>query len=80
MWLLPLFWQRYHIFVSILTKAEFCRMLEKVSRDPQMLVDIYVNYDCNPSAPNLFERMVLDSSCSLFVNLVIILFIGQLKT
>uniref|UniRef100_A0A803M641 SEC7 domain-containing protein n=1 Tax=Chenopodium quinoa TaxID=63459 RepID=A0A803M641_CHEQI len=34
------------------------RMLEKVCKDPQMLVDIYVNYDCDLDAPNLFERMV----------------------
>jgi hypothetical protein len=35
-----------------------CRMLEKVCKDPQMLVDIFVNYDCDLEAPNLFERMV----------------------
>lgn len=34
------------------------RMLEKVCKDPQMLIDLYVNYDCDLSAPNLFERMV----------------------
>lgn len=34
------------------------RMLEKVCKDPQMLVDVYVNYDCDLNAPNLFERMV----------------------
>ncbi|KAH9621241.1 hypothetical protein KSS87_019631 [Heliosperma pusillum] len=34
------------------------RMLEKVCKDPQMLVDIFVNYDCDLDAPNLFERMV----------------------
>lgn len=39
-----------------------CRMLEKVCKDPQMLVDVYVNYDCDLEAPNLFERMV----CSIF--------------
>lgn len=33
-------------------------MLEKVCKDPQMLVDVYVNYDCDLEAPNLFERMV----------------------
>lgn len=37
------------------------RMLEKVCKDSQMLVDLYVNYDCDLEAPNLFERMV----CSL---------------
>lgn len=39
-------------------KLSVLRMLEKVCRDPQMLVDVYVNYDCDLDAPNLFERMV----------------------
>lgn len=34
------------------------RMLEKVCKDPQMLVDVFVNYDCDLEASNLFERMV----------------------
>ncbi|CAL0325473.1 unnamed protein product [Lupinus luteus] len=33
-------------------------MLEKICKDSQMLVDIFVNYDCDLQAPNLFERMV----------------------
>lgn len=33
-------------------------MLEKVCKKPQMLVDVFVNYDCDIEAPNLFERMV----------------------
>ncbi|XP_024177635.1 brefeldin A-inhibited guanine nucleotide-exchange protein 5 isoform X2 [Rosa chinensis] len=39
-------------------KMSVLRMLEKVCKDPQMLVDIFVNYDCDLEAPNLFERMV----------------------
>ncbi|KAI3459082.1 hypothetical protein Pfo_015745 [Paulownia fortunei] len=39
-------------------KLSVLRMLEKASKDPQMLVDLYVNYDCDLDAPNLFERMV----------------------
>lgn len=39
-------------------RSSVLRMLEKVCRDPQMLVDIFVNYDCDLDAPNLFERMV----------------------
>lgn len=35
-----------------------CRMLERACSDPQMLADIFVNYDCDLEAPNLFERMV----------------------
>ncbi|XP_019193476.1 PREDICTED: brefeldin A-inhibited guanine nucleotide-exchange protein 5-like [Ipomoea nil] len=32
------------------------RMLEKVCKDSKMLVDLYVNYDCELKAPNLFEH------------------------
>ncbi|XP_051121206.1 brefeldin A-inhibited guanine nucleotide-exchange protein 5 isoform X2 [Andrographis paniculata] len=39
-------------------KLTVLRMLEKACKDPQMLVDLYVNYDCDLEAPNLFERMV----------------------
>ncbi|XP_035549064.1 brefeldin A-inhibited guanine nucleotide-exchange protein 5 isoform X3 [Juglans regia] len=39
-------------------KLSVLRMLEKICKDPQMLVDIFVNYDCDLEAPNLFERMV----------------------
>ncbi|OVA15766.1 SEC7-like [Macleaya cordata] len=39
-------------------RTSVLRMLEKVCKDPQMLVDIFVNYDCDLEAPNLFERMV----------------------
>uniref|UniRef100_A0A0D6QU32 SEC7 domain-containing protein n=1 Tax=Araucaria cunninghamii TaxID=56994 RepID=A0A0D6QU32_ARACU len=34
------------------------RVLEKVCKDSQMLADIFVNYDCDLEATNLFERMV----------------------
>lgn len=43
-------------------KLSVLRMLEKVCKDSQMLVDIYVNYDCDLQAPNLFERMVVTLS------------------
>ncbi|TYG66962.1 hypothetical protein ES288_D05G041000v1 [Gossypium darwinii] len=39
-------------------KMSVLRMLEKICKDPQMLVDVYVNYDCDHEAPNLFQRMV----------------------
>ncbi|KAL7194094.1 hypothetical protein ACSBR2_025688 [Camellia fascicularis] len=39
-------------------KLSVLRMLEKVCKDSQMLVDLYVNYDCDLEASNLFERMV----------------------
>ncbi|WVZ66373.1 hypothetical protein U9M48_015604 [Paspalum notatum var. saurae] len=39
-------------------KASVLRMLEKVCKDPQMLADVFVNYDCDLEGPNLFERTV----------------------
>lgn len=33
-------------------------MLSEVCRDGQLLVDIFVNYDCDLESVNLFERMV----------------------
>ncbi|XP_062018882.1 brefeldin A-inhibited guanine nucleotide-exchange protein 5-like isoform X1 [Rosa rugosa] len=53
-------------------QLEFCcgsekvsRMVEKVCKDHQMLVDIFVNYDCDLEALNLFERMNIsrDAKC-----------------
>ncbi|KAL6549573.1 Brefeldin A-inhibited guanine nucleotide-exchange protein 5 [Orobanche hederae] len=34
-------------------------MLEKVFKDSQMLVDLYVNYDCDLAAPNLFKEQYI---------------------
>lgn len=34
------------------------RFLEKLCVDSQILVDIFVNYDCDVHSPNIFERMV----------------------
>ncbi|KAF3320985.1 brefeldin A-inhibited guanine nucleotide-exchange protein 5 isoform X2 [Carex littledalei] len=39
-------------------RAAVLRMLEKVCKDSQMLADLFVNYDCDLEAPNLYERMV----------------------
>ncbi|KAJ0810156.1 putative Sec7 domain, armadillo-like helical, sec7 domain superfamily protein [Helianthus annuus] len=39
-------------------KLMVIRMLEKICKEPQMLIDLYVNYDCDLEAPNSFERMV----------------------
>ncbi|CAN1290784.1 Brefeldin A-inhibited guanine nucleotide-exchange protein 5 [Linum perenne] len=39
-------------------KTSVLRMLEKVCKDPQTLVDVYVNYDCDRKASNFFERML----------------------
>jgi hypothetical protein len=34
------------------------RLIRKLSSDPQVLVDLFVNYDCDMAAPNLYERTV----------------------
>ncbi|CAN6183816.1 unnamed protein product [Urochloa humidicola] len=39
-------------------KASVLRILEKVCKEPQMLADVFVNYDCDLEGPNLFERTV----------------------
>ncbi|CAI9269082.1 unnamed protein product [Lactuca saligna] len=39
-------------------KLMVIRMLEKICKDPQLLIDLYVNYDCDFDSPNSFERMV----------------------
>eukprot|EP00850_Spirogloea_muscicola_P003472 SM000014S00260 [mRNA] locus=s14:364320:373142:+ [translate_table: standard] len=39
-------------------KTVVLRFLEKLCIDPQILVDIFVNYDCDVDSPNIFERMV----------------------
>lgn len=67
-------------FFRLLTSCGFCRMLEKVCKDPQMLVDIFVNYDCDLEAPNLFERTVLlhivsqNSAAQVPIKILIIIF------
>lgn len=35
------------------------RFLEKLSVDSQILVDIFINYDCDVNSTNIFERYVL---------------------
>ncbi|KAL1532818.1 brefeldin A-inhibited guanine nucleotide-exchange protein 5-like isoform X1 [Salvia divinorum] len=43
-------------------KLVVLRTLEKICKEPQILVDLYVNYDCDNVAPNLFEKMVANLS------------------
>lgn len=38
------------------------QILTKICADAQCVVDIYVNYDCNIKAANIFERLVIDLS------------------
>jgi hypothetical protein len=39
-------------------KTIVLRFLEKLCVDPQILVDIFVNYDCDVDSSNIFERQV----------------------
>lgn len=39
-------------------RATTLGMLEDITADPQVLADIFVNYDCDLDSKNLFERMV----------------------
>ncbi|XP_072962214.1 brefeldin A-inhibited guanine nucleotide-exchange protein 1 [Typha angustifolia] len=43
---------------SFLQKMTVLNMLEKMCQDSQVVIDIFVNYDCDVDAPNIFERIV----------------------
>ena len=44
--------------------------VEKICKESQVLIDIFVNYDCDVDAPNIFERYVTSNlvvdECLLF--------------
>ncbi|CAO2814800.1 unnamed protein product [Amaranthus hypochondriacus] len=39
-------------------KMTVLNLLEKISQDPQLIIDIFVNYDCDLDAPNIYERTI----------------------
>ena len=41
---------------SFLQKMTVLNLLDKISQDSQIMVDIFVNYDCDVDSPNIFER------------------------
>ncbi|KAL6211075.1 hypothetical protein ACLB2K_016303 [Fragaria x ananassa] len=43
---------------SFLQKMTVLNLLEKISHDSQIIIDIFVNYDCDVDSPNIFERIV----------------------
>ncbi|XP_051120152.1 brefeldin A-inhibited guanine nucleotide-exchange protein 5-like isoform X2 [Andrographis paniculata] len=43
---------------DLIRKQSVLRVMEKVFKDPQALIDLYINYDCDPEAPKLYDRMV----------------------
>ncbi|CAN8327765.1 unnamed protein product [Cochlearia groenlandica] len=43
---------------SFLQKTTVLGLLEKMSQDPQLIVDIFVNFDCDVDSSNILERIV----------------------
>ncbi|MBA0687959.1 hypothetical protein Goari_005772, partial [Gossypium aridum] len=43
---------------SFVQKMTVLNLLEKIVGDPQIIIDIFVNYDCDVDSPNIFERIV----------------------
>lgn len=41
---------------SFLQKMTVLNLLEKICQDPNVIIDIFVNYDCDVDSPNIFER------------------------
>lgn len=41
---------------SFLQKMIVLDSLQRISQDSQAIIDIFVNYDCDVDAPNIFER------------------------
>ena len=48
------------------------RFLDKLCLDSQILVDIFLNYDCDVSSSNIFERYVMFLDGLLFIVLVLV--------
>ncbi|CAI6008776.1 unnamed protein product [Closterium sp. NIES-65] len=44
--------------ISPTQRLGLLRVLERLTAEPQLLADVFVNYDCDLDASNLFERMV----------------------
>ncbi|KAL3637347.1 Protein big1 [Castilleja foliolosa] len=43
---------------SFLQKMTVLNLLEKIAQDSQIVIDTFVNYDCDVEAPNIYERTV----------------------
>ncbi|PWA76858.1 SEC7-like guanine nucleotide exchange family protein [Artemisia annua] len=41
---------------SFIQKMTVLSLLDKISQDSQIMIDIFVNYDCDVDSPNIFER------------------------
>ena len=40
------------------TREIMLETLKQISRHPSFMVDLYVNYDCDPNCDNMFERLI----------------------
>eukprot|EP00882_Tetradesmus_deserticola_P027689 GHRQ01030760.1.p3 GENE.GHRQ01030760.1~~GHRQ01030760.1.p3 ORF type:complete len:129 (-),score=66.95 GHRQ01030760.1:322-708(-) len=47
-----------HLSASLPLRVVVLRCLREVCADGQLLVDLFVNYDCDLGSSNLFERLV----------------------
>lgn len=56
--------QRIKLYLRFIKLPGFCSKVDNVILfiDAQSVVDIYVNYDCDLNAANIFERLVNDLS------------------
>lgn len=45
---------------SFVQKMTVLNLLEKIVGDPQIIIDIFVNYDCDVDSTNIFERYLQD--------------------
>lgn len=52
---------------SFLQKMTVLNFLEKIAQDSEIIIDIFVNYDCDVDAANIYERYY---TCVLLLTLV----------
>lgn len=43
---------------TIHQRMYFMTIVSRICTDPRLLVELYLNYDCDPAAPNVFEYLV----------------------
>lgn len=43
---------------SFIQKMTVLNLLEKISQDPPIIIDLFVNYDCDLDASDIYERTV----------------------
>lgn len=41
---------------SFLQKMTVLSLLDTICQDPYLIIDIFVNFDCDVESPNIFER------------------------